>query len=287
MELLDYGARRYDPQIGRFISPDTIIPDPGNPQSFNRYAYVNNNPQRYTDPSGYCIPGETCPEEIDETGGFLPEQEMRKLLDSAGVTLDRGDWTRTKLGTVYEVVSHLSIAMGGPEAFKTKLGGVTIDQQPIRNPGQTIGHNVTLRESGFAEWAAVHELAHVWNNNSGQKLSEGLETFTGGHTDPGAMREFLRAGLNDTALPGCNKAGYFYGDIPPKGSDINFNRSEDFSESVAAYVYPKLAACRSEKSRSKIAVFCAKKEGIKPRFRPKTNSIGAFFNDVASSPTGC
>jgi RHS repeat-associated protein/uncharacterized repeat protein (TIGR01451 family) len=50
--LMYYGARHYDPQLGRFISPDTIVPDPGNPQALNRYSYVLNNPLRYTDPTG-------------------------------------------------------------------------------------------------------------------------------------------------------------------------------------------------------------------------------------------
>ncbi|MFK7803086.1 MAG: RHS repeat-associated core domain-containing protein [Anaerolineae bacterium] len=42
------------PTTNRWLSPDTIIPDPANPQSFNRYGYVNNNPIRYNDPSGHC-----------------------------------------------------------------------------------------------------------------------------------------------------------------------------------------------------------------------------------------
>lgn len=50
--LYDYHARFYDPAIGRFVSPDTIVPGPGSPQSWDRYAYVNNNPVRYSDPSG-------------------------------------------------------------------------------------------------------------------------------------------------------------------------------------------------------------------------------------------
>jgi RHS repeat-associated protein len=61
--LYDYHARWYDPTLGRFISADTIVPDPGTPQDFNRYAYVSNNPLRYTDPSGHCIPGYDCPED--------------------------------------------------------------------------------------------------------------------------------------------------------------------------------------------------------------------------------
>jgi RHS repeat-associated protein len=38
--LMHYGARYYDPAIGRFISADTIVPDPENPQQLNRYSYV-------------------------------------------------------------------------------------------------------------------------------------------------------------------------------------------------------------------------------------------------------
>ncbi len=49
----DYGARPYDPTLGRFLQADTLVPNPGNPQSLNRYAYTLNNPLRYTDPSGH------------------------------------------------------------------------------------------------------------------------------------------------------------------------------------------------------------------------------------------
>ena len=52
--LYDYGARYYDPELGRFIQPDTIVPNPGDAQAFDRYAYVNNNPLKYTDPTGHC-----------------------------------------------------------------------------------------------------------------------------------------------------------------------------------------------------------------------------------------
>lgn len=51
--LYYYNARYYDPQLARFIQPDSIIPDLGNPQSYNRYSYVLNNPLRYTDPNGH------------------------------------------------------------------------------------------------------------------------------------------------------------------------------------------------------------------------------------------
>ncbi|MBU2429173.1 MAG: hypothetical protein KKH99_00635, partial [Proteobacteria bacterium] len=51
--LYNYNARLYDPVIGMFISADTIVPDPLNPQTFNRYSYCYNNPLMYVDPSGH------------------------------------------------------------------------------------------------------------------------------------------------------------------------------------------------------------------------------------------
>jgi RHS repeat-associated protein len=66
-----YNARYYDPTVGRFASPDKIIPSPGNGQSYNRYAYVNNNPVLLNDPTGQCPPNRGC--------GYYVEIGQRKI----------------------------------------------------------------------------------------------------------------------------------------------------------------------------------------------------------------
>jgi len=53
--LYFYQSRFYDPDIGRFIQADTVIPEPADGQTFNRYTYVNNNPFKFTDPTGHVI----------------------------------------------------------------------------------------------------------------------------------------------------------------------------------------------------------------------------------------
>jgi RHS repeat-associated protein len=50
--LVYMGARYYDPVVGRFVSMDPVGFDEKNLHTFNRYAYANNNPYRYTDPDG-------------------------------------------------------------------------------------------------------------------------------------------------------------------------------------------------------------------------------------------
>ena len=47
--LMYYNARWYDPALGRFVQADTIVPQPGDVPGWDRYAYVENNPLRYSD----------------------------------------------------------------------------------------------------------------------------------------------------------------------------------------------------------------------------------------------
>jgi RHS repeat-associated protein len=61
IKLVHMGARHYDPALARWLSADTLVPEPGSPQSFNRYAYVGNRPLNYTDPSGHVSCGAACP----------------------------------------------------------------------------------------------------------------------------------------------------------------------------------------------------------------------------------
>ena len=55
LTLVHMNGRVYDPVVGRFMSADPQIQDPMNLQSYNRYAYVMNNPLFYIDPTGYSF----------------------------------------------------------------------------------------------------------------------------------------------------------------------------------------------------------------------------------------
>ncbi|MCU7829567.1 MAG: RHS domain-containing protein [Candidatus Thiodiazotropha sp. (ex Myrtea sp. 'scaly one' KF741663)] len=47
-----FGARWYDPMVGRFTGIDPIGVNVQNVHSFNRYAYANNNPYKFVDTDG-------------------------------------------------------------------------------------------------------------------------------------------------------------------------------------------------------------------------------------------
>ena len=66
--LYYYNARYYDPEIGHFISPDTLVPDPGSVFGYNRYMYAMGNPLKFSDPSGHC---EETPDQDDAECWYL------------------------------------------------------------------------------------------------------------------------------------------------------------------------------------------------------------------------
>ncbi len=70
--LMFYNARYYDTSLGRFTQPDTIVPNPLNPQSLNRFAYVLNNPLKYTDPTGHT---QSCGDVDCDLGDITPSED--------------------------------------------------------------------------------------------------------------------------------------------------------------------------------------------------------------------
>ncbi len=58
-QLVSMGARMYDPDIGRFISSDSITYGAFSSQALNQYGYVHGNPLTMIDPTGQC-PFEWC-----------------------------------------------------------------------------------------------------------------------------------------------------------------------------------------------------------------------------------
>ena len=59
--LMYYNARYYDPALGTFVSPDSMVPGAGQVINYNRFLYARGNPFKYTDPSGYIPDKPTGP----------------------------------------------------------------------------------------------------------------------------------------------------------------------------------------------------------------------------------
>lgn len=110
---LDYfEARYYSSTQGRFTSVDPGSFVPADPQSWNRYLYTQNNPLKFTDPTG---------EELYFTGdyaeGIVADLErfsglkLQRDPTTGKVTIDKSQKRKTK-GTSYYLAAALGKAIG-------------------------------------------------------------------------------------------------------------------------------------------------------------------------------
>jgi RHS repeat-associated protein len=88
--LMFFNARWFDPLLGRFSQPDTIIPGTGFSIAWDRYAGMANNPVKYADPSGHrvtCERGENCAQE-QRLFRFTGERYWKALIkDEFGILM--------------------------------------------------------------------------------------------------------------------------------------------------------------------------------------------------------
>jgi len=147
--LYFYGARWFDPSIGRFISPDTIVPtQTQGTQAWDRYAYVNNNPVRYTDPTGHDITG-WC-------GNVC--SGAAKFFDWVGAAISLGEAAIVDQFAVDVIVAGCSTGVGcGPA-----IGAALIVDGLIAGPASPIG----VAENVFGVAAFLATAADDTSNGS-------------------------------------------------------------------------------------------------------------------------
>ncbi|GAB4461780.1 MAG: hypothetical protein Kow0070_19920 [Anaerolineales bacterium] len=118
--LMFYNARWYDPALGRFAQADTIVPlQSQGVQAWDRYAYVNNGPTRFTDPIGHkACDGAGVNGGCDQSGIPGTLGQLKSTLKSFGVKI-RGNWSLNNLYAVYlgviKVADKLASSRGGNE----------------------------------------------------------------------------------------------------------------------------------------------------------------------------
>ena len=69
-------GRTYASNLGRFLSPDIAPANLADPQSWNRYTYVENDPVNGIDPSGWCSPPDG---NVNSGGGICDPGEADRL----------------------------------------------------------------------------------------------------------------------------------------------------------------------------------------------------------------
>jgi RHS repeat-associated protein len=123
-----FNARWMDPSLGRFTSPDSIVPtSTQGTQAWDRYAFVNNNPVRYNDPTGHDISGwcgtfcSNLAKAADWVGVAAATVEAVAVDAFAEVTIPVGCATVVGCGAAIALAVDVDIVMA---SYANPLGGL-------------------------------------------------------------------------------------------------------------------------------------------------------------------
>ena len=206
--LYYYVARWYDPQLGRFIQADTVVPDPGDAKAFDRYSYVINNPINLNDPSGHCY-------NFTSSACIAYWQAMTTYAYHVTIEteytwqIEASSWKNFELQNIYQagkdIKNYVDNLTGGKgqDWIQRYLGGTKIDHAAnnplIRFPGDGTsmglpgwatrdGKNSIYLAAADDPSHIVHELGHIWDANTGE--NGGIRGVVGGVAD--SLNNFIR-----------------------------------------------------------------------------------------------
>ncbi|MEM9776971.1 MAG: Tox-REase-5 domain-containing protein [Chloroflexota bacterium] len=207
----------------RFLTPDTIVPDPTNPQTLNRYSYVNNRPINLWDPSGHngCNFGYLdCAIAPHSEGEKAFAAFVVSFTPGVGFGMDVYDINNARMEQRYGAMTAGIVFMALPGATRQwkYVGKAAIDLIPLQrldNAGNLIGQ-WTKANHGMSDGARRYQ-----EFVTGMKADEGLLEFNyNGINFDGAVMKGDDLVLLDAKLWGTGK-GTLYEKMQYEGESYN------------------------------------------------------------------
>ena len=152
--------RYYDPIAGRFLSVDPVTTDTKTGRSFNRFAYVENNPYKHIDPDGRELVTVGVSVKIPFVGGAT---------FSAGVSYEKGKWD----GGI--VVQSTGLVPGGGLLVGKAAVEIGIQKGDVSSNNGSLSKNV---EAGFGK-GGISTQQDSNNNLTGAAISIGPQLGVG------------------------------------------------------------------------------------------------------------
>ena len=114
-------ARYYDPNVGRFLSPDVILGANGGLQGYNLFAYCNNNPVMFADPSGnFATAVQNAIQAARDTLQATSSNPQMSLI-AAGSVLVTGLLVALFGGDIADIVDDMKAERAAREAKKAEV----------------------------------------------------------------------------------------------------------------------------------------------------------------------
>jgi hypothetical protein len=173
-------GRVYDYNLGRFLSVDPFIQDPGNSQSMNPYSYIMNNPLSGIDPSGYrsiCISKTSC-RKVQGNQDAARDNALFGKMDKALINgASRGQSAGKSL--TISIGSDIS-SIGSAGAVAKGANGDGSNDNAVTSSDITSGAGAV---AGIAQHADTHP---IWVGKNGQVKVNSADYYGNGANGPKA-----------------------------------------------------------------------------------------------------
>jgi RHS repeat-associated protein len=205
---LDYAVNRYyASSMGRFLSADPYQASggPADPQSWNRYAYVQNDPANFIDPKGMylCVPGVTCALEMAGSGAGNDGMEVVNGSDDAAPKEGTGGWDPcANKEAVAFYKSHLADAQTLAGKLKVPVQFVlAVSADESKFGTSDVAKNAN---NFFGLWAGAPGASGKWTTSGGTDVAKfaGPDGFLSSGRSFVAIAQRLVSNLKDPADPG-------------------------------------------------------------------------------------
>ena len=208
VDLYFYNARYYDQNIGRFISADSIVSNPTSSQGWNRYSYVQNNPLKYTDPSGNALAGIVAVPAICATGWGCAVLIIAGIVIIAAAAAD-------------DPGENVDDALDALDALKELAGGGTAQPPGPGNGGPEREKNTRdiLAELFDQRWGGDDKAIRATFRIVGK-----VADFIGQHKDTGRylIAESKGGNIGEAVDQLQNTANSFFDQVPGAANNTEF-----------------------------------------------------------------
>ena len=243
INLYWYNSRWYDSSLGRWAQPDTLIPSPGNPMAWDRYAYVLNSPVVLVDPTGHsaCIDAECTQIQEHQKPIIDVAYYKEKLREKHDITV-YGNIGLSDIRTIYQGVLKMNYKLN--HQLK-RIGKVSIYYQRYTdgtwggywNGARSITFSTT-NDGQLPAQNVYHEFTHIIDNvmtdgQAGNILNQVTVTDSNGEFVMGLNEKGdydRQSGLGYTE-PCSQGANYCINEQHPRGWEPTGNTgSEEFAD---------------------------------------------------------
>jgi len=185
--IIHMNGRIYDPILGRFLQADPIIQAPTDSQSYNRYAYVRNNPLTLTDPSGYSWISKTW-KKVKKYVGAIAAIVVAVYCQVCGATMWNAAMTGAAIGAGSAAINGGNVVTGAlrgafsaaafygvgqtfePGTFGNVVGNATVGGIMSDLNGGNFGHGFWAAGLSAAAKPAMYKKFGYSPDNAGARV---------------------------------------------------------------------------------------------------------------------